>query len=63
MELNPSLSTVFSYLVTIPISVVGGALLATLEQGLGDAYTAEVKEVFTKMWEVVATTMQTKCAK
>merc|ERR1712216_85083 len=37
--------------------VVGGAFLATLEQGLGDGYTDEVKEVFTKMWGVVATVM------
>jgi len=37
--------------------VVGGALLATLEQGLGDGYTPEVASAFGAMWNVVAQTM------
>ena len=38
--------------------VVGKALLMTLEQGLGDAFTPEVKEAWTLVYGVVATTMK-----
>jgi hypothetical protein len=35
-----------------------GALLATLEQGLGSIFTAEVKEAWTVAYTVLASTMQ-----
>ena len=38
--------------------VVGKALVMTLEQGLGDAFTPEVKEAWTLVYGVVATTMK-----
>jgi hemoglobin-like flavoprotein len=37
---------------------VAGALLATLEQGLGSVFTAEVKEAWTVAYTVLASTMQ-----
>jgi hemoglobin-like flavoprotein len=37
---------------------VAGALLATLEQGLGSIFTAEVKEAWTAAYTVLASTMQ-----
>jgi nitric oxide dioxygenase len=37
--------------------VVGEALLWTLEQGLGDAFTADVREAWAALWTVVAATM------
>jgi len=37
--------------------VVGGALLLTLEQGLGEAFTREVREAWTALYGVVQTTM------
>ncbi len=41
---------------------MGGAFLATLEQGLPkEVYTAEVKAAFTAMWGVVSATMQSEC--
>lgn len=39
-------------------ATVGAALLWTLEQGLGSNFTAEVKEAWTKVYTVLATTMQ-----
>ena len=36
---------------------VGAALLWTLEQGLGDKFTPEVKEAWTVVYTVLATTM------
>ena len=38
-------------------ATVGGALLLTLEQGLGDAYTPEVHEAWTALYAVVSATM------
>lgn len=38
-------------------ATVGGALLLTLEQGLGDAFTPEVREAWTAMYGVVSRTM------
>ena len=37
---------------------VGGALPWTLEQGLGAAFTPEVREVWAGMYELLATTME-----
>ena len=37
---------------------VGGALLWTLEQGLGAAFTPEVREAWAGMYELLATTME-----
>ena len=37
---------------------VGAALLWTLEQGLGEAFTPEVKEAWTATYTLLATTMQ-----
>lgn len=37
---------------------VGAALLWTLEQGLGPAFTAEVREAWATVYGVLATTMQ-----
>ena len=41
---------------------VGGALLWTLEQGLGDDFTPEVKEAWTTVYGVLATTMKDAAA-
>jgi hemoglobin-like flavoprotein len=41
---------------------VGGALLWTLEQGLGDGFTPEVKEAWTRVYGIIATTMKTAAA-
>ncbi|HLO18369.1 MAG TPA: globin family protein [Anaerolineales bacterium] len=38
---------------------VGAALLWTLEQGLGEAFTPEVKEAWVAVYTLLATTMQT----
>ncbi len=40
---------------------VATALLWTLEQGLGDAFTVEVKEAWTAVYTVVADTMLSGC--
>jgi len=37
---------------------VGAALLWTLDQGLGDQFTPEVKEAWTEVYTLLATTMQ-----
>ena len=42
---------------------VGAALLWTLEAGLGDAFTPEVKEAWTITYGVLATTMKAAAAK
>jgi hemoglobin-like flavoprotein len=42
---------------------VGVALLWTLEAGLGDAFTSEVKEAWTVTYGVLAGTMKTAAAK
>jgi hemoglobin-like flavoprotein len=39
-------------------ATVGAALLWTLEQGLGSDFTPEVKEAWTEVYTVLATTMQ-----
>jgi len=41
---------------------VGTALLWTLEKGLGEAFTAEVKEAWTTVYTVLATTMKDAAA-
>ena len=41
---------------------VGGALLWTLEQGLGEAFTPEVKEAWTETYTVLAQTMKEAAA-
>ena len=41
---------------------VGTALLWTLQQGLGDAYTAEVEEAWTTVYTVLASTMKNAAA-
>ena len=41
---------------------VGAALLKTLEQGLGDAFTAEVRTAWIEVYALVAQTMQQPCA-
>jgi len=41
---------------------VGGALLWTLEQGLGEAFTPEVKAAWTEVYTVLATTMKDAAA-
>lgn len=38
-------------------ATVGGALLLTLEQGLGEAFTPEVREAWTVMYGIVSRTM------
>jgi len=38
-------------------ATVGGALLLTLEQGLGDAFTPEVREAWTTLYGVISHTM------
>lgn len=42
---------------------VGTALLWTLEQGLSEDFTAEVKEAWTVVYTLLATTMKTAAAK
>jgi nitric oxide dioxygenase len=37
--------------------VVGAALLWTLEQGLGDAFSADVRDAWSALWAIVAATM------
>ena len=39
-------------------NTVGAALLWTLEQGLGDAFTDEVKEAWTEVYTLLATVMK-----
>jgi nitric oxide dioxygenase len=39
-------------------ATVGAALLSTLEQGLGEAFTADVKQAWTDTYGLLATTMQ-----
>lgn len=41
---------------------VGGALLWTLERGLGEAFTAEVKEAWTRAYGLLADTMKAAAA-
>jgi hemoglobin-like flavoprotein len=41
---------------------VGAALLWTLEAGLGDAFTAEVKDAWATTYGVLATTMKEAAA-
>jgi len=43
---------------TAHYDVVGEALLWTLERGLGEAFTAEVRKAWTSVYNVVAATMQ-----
>lgn len=38
-------------------AVVGEALIWTLEQGLGEAFTAEVKDAWIEVYTIVSTTM------
>ncbi|MCA9952702.1 MAG: hypothetical protein KDE48_23795 [Anaerolineales bacterium] len=38
--------------------IVGATLLWTLEQGLGAAFTAEVKQAWTNVYSVLADTMK-----
>ena len=40
-------------------AIVGDALMWTLERGLGDAFTAEVRSAWAKVYGVLAGTMQT----
>jgi hemoglobin-like flavoprotein len=42
--------------------LVGGALLWTLEQGLGDGYTASVRDAWTAAYSTLATIMRTAAA-
>jgi hemoglobin-like flavoprotein len=39
-------------------ATVGAALLQTLQEGLGDAFTPEVREAWIAMYEIVAVEMQ-----
>ena len=39
-------------------ATVGAALLKTLEQGLGDAFTTDAREAWTVLYGVIASTMQ-----
>ena len=43
-------------------NVVGAALLWTLEQGLGEAFTDEVKNAWAAVYEVLADTMKAGAA-
>jgi hemoglobin-like flavoprotein len=43
-------------------ATVGAALLWTLEQGLGDAFSAEVKDAWTAAYSLVASVMQEAAA-
>jgi hemoglobin-like flavoprotein len=40
---------------------VGAALLWTLEKGLGSVFTAEVREAWTAVYQLLAATMQSVC--
>ncbi|HVR94592.1 MAG TPA: globin domain-containing protein, partial [Casimicrobiaceae bacterium] len=40
-------------------AIVAEALLWSLEKGLGDAFTPEVRSAWAKVYDVLATTMQT----
>lgn len=42
---------------------VGGALLWTLEQGLGDAFTPQVKEAWVKAYTLLSSTMKQAASK
>ena len=42
---------------------VGAALLWTLEKGLGDAFTTEVREAWTSVYGLLATTMKNAAAR
>ena len=44
--------------VDVHYETVGAALLWTLEQGLGEAFTPEVKEAWTTIYSILATTMK-----
>jgi hemoglobin-like flavoprotein len=44
-------------------ATVGQALLWTLEQGLGDAFTPDVREAWAAAYDLVATTMQKAASK
>jgi hemoglobin-like flavoprotein len=44
-------------------AVVGSALLWTLDQGLGDAFTQEVREAWTAAYDLLATVMKNAAAK
>jgi len=48
--------------VAADYTVVGEALLWTLEQGLGEAFKPEVRSAWAKVYEVIATTMQAGAA-
>jgi nitric oxide dioxygenase len=49
-----------NYGVTVAhYSVVGDALMWTLQRGLGDAFTTEVRSAWAKVYAVLAVTMQT----
>jgi hemoglobin-like flavoprotein len=43
-------------------ATVGGALLLTLEQGLGEAFTAEVRDAWATMYGIVSRTMMEAAA-
>lgn len=43
-------------------AIVGAALLWTLEQGLGEAFTDEAREAWTEAYGILATTMQDAAA-
>jgi len=43
-------------------NVVGAALLWTLEQGLGEVFTDEVKNAWAAVYEVLANTMKSGAA-
>ncbi len=42
--------------------IVGGALLYTLEKGLGDAWTSELKDAWAEVYNTVATVMKDAAA-
>lgn len=44
-------------------ATVGSALLWTLEKGLGDAFTPDVKEAWTETYQTLATTMLNAASK
>lgn len=44
--------------LSLPPQVVGQALIGTLEQGLGDAFTPEVKEAYIAFYSVVTKHMK-----
>ena len=47
---------------TAHYAIVGEALLWTLERGLGDKFTPDVKSAWTKVYGVLAATMQAGAA-